>query len=212
VYQQHLDALIAFASGEQFQQELLQAKTEYFAGTGELFEDDKSFELRMASFLDFFVFDWKLAGSGKTPSELFFEQSTGLSEEEQQGLRGLTETRHSLWEVRKLAKANVRLRDLFTGKDIDVFERRQPAGLKRGDIIEARLVPYDGRLLFSSAFCFHPEEVRKVILKEVKRLKKHEPDFDRRGFIWSLSKMRLKLERYRNIAPEQIYSFAEKTI
>ena len=29
----------------------------------------------------------------------------------------------------------VRLRDCFTGKDEDVYERRQPAGLRKGDLI-----------------------------------------------------------------------------
>ena len=212
MYQRQLDALIAFASGERFQPELLEARERYFGATGEIFEDDKSFELRMASFLDYYVFDWKLSESGKSPAQLFLEESSEPSADELQTLRGLTETTHSLWEVRKLAAELVRVRDVFTGKDMDVFERRQPAGLKKGDLIEARLVPCDGRLLFSSAFCFHPEEMRKAILKEVKRLKKHEPEFDRLAFIWALSRMRLKLERYRNISPDQIYAFGRKTI
>ena len=208
MYQKQLDALVAYASGDRFKEELLKAKAQYFGGTGEIFEDDKSFELRMASFLDFYVFDWKLSPFKRTPAQLYLEESGAqLSAEDQQVLRGLTETHHSLWEVRKLGKEMVRLRDLFSGKDTDVFERRQLAGLNKGDILEARLVPNDGKFLFSSAFCFHPEVVRKSILKEIKRLRKTQPEFDRRAFIWSLSNMRLKFERYRNIAAEQIYAF-----
>jgi len=52
-YQPYLDQLIAFASAEPRKPELLAAKAEYFQLTGEVFEDDKSFEMRMASFLDF---------------------------------------------------------------------------------------------------------------------------------------------------------------
>ena len=48
------------------------------------------------------------------------------------------------------------VRDLFTEKEAQVHERRTLAGLGRGDLIEARLIPLDGRPLFSPAFCYHP--------------------------------------------------------
>ena len=212
MYQPHLDALIAFASGEGYKEELLKAKAEYFAGTGEIFEDDRAFEMRMASFLNYYIFDRPMPGSGRTPAQLFLDQSGAASDPERAVRRGFVETRHSLWEVRKLAKDLVRLRDQFTGKDTDVFERRQPAGLNKGDLIEARLIPVDGHWLFSPAFCFHPPEAKKVILKELKRLKKEEPSFSTRDFIWTLAKMRLKWDRYRNIAVTDIYAFDRKTI
>ncbi len=212
MYQQQLEALIAFASTDRFKEELLKAKAEYFAGTGEVFEDDRSFEMRMASFLDFYVLDRPLPGPGKTPAQIFLDEADGAPASDVLLRRGLVESCHSLWEVRKIAKELVRLRDCFTGKDTDVFERRQPAGLKKGDLIEARLIPVDGRFLFSPAFCFHPSEAKKGIVKELKRLKKEQPGFSQRDFIWSVAKMRLKWERYRNIAVEDIYAFDRKTI
>jgi hypothetical protein len=210
VYQPHLDALIAFASADPHTEELLKAKAEYFAGTGEIFEDDRAFEMRMASFLDYYVFDRPWPDSGKTPAQLFLE--VAASDADRALRQGFVETRHSLWEVKKIAKDLVRLRDQFSGKDTDVFERRQPVGLNKGDLIEARLIPVTGHWLFSPAFCFHPAEAKKVILKALKRLKKEEPSFKPRDFIWSLAKMRLKWDRYRNIAVTDIYAFDRKTI
>lgn len=211
MYQRQLDALIAFASGDRFKEELLKAKASYFAHTGDVFEDDRFFDMRMASFLDYYLFDWPLTGIGRTPAQLLLDEDA-LDEQDRQLVNGFTGTRHSLFEVRKLAKELVRLRDCFTGKDSDVFERRQTAGMHKGDLIEARLIPVDGRLVFSSAFCFHPEEVKKNVAQEIKRLKKVQPDFSRREFIWTLSRMRLKFDRYRNIAVTDIYAFDRKTI
>ncbi len=211
MFHNQLEALTAFASQEEFKNELLTAKAEYFSRTGEVYEDDPSFELRMASFLDYYLLDRHLGLMGKTPAQIFCEQPAA-SDEDITARRALTESIHSLWEVRKLGKEMIRLRNLFDGKDHDVYERRQPAGLKKGDLIEARLIPVQGKLLFSSAFCFHPEDAKKPVLKELKRLKKQQPDFDRRAFIWSLAHMRLKLDRYRNIAVQDIYAFDRKTI
>jgi hypothetical protein len=56
-YQPYLDQLIAFGSQEPRKADLLEAKAEYFRLTGEVFEDDKIFELRMASFLDYYLYD-----------------------------------------------------------------------------------------------------------------------------------------------------------
>lgn len=212
MYQPQLDALIAFASSARFKEELLKAKAEYFAGTGEIFEDDRSFEMRMASFLDYYVFDRVLPEHARTPAQIFLAESNGIPEADLAVRRGLVDTRHSLWEVRKIGKDLIRLRDLFSAKDTDVFERRQPAGLKKGDVLEARLVPFDGRFFFSPAFCFHPIEAKKPIAKELKRLKKEQPSFSTRDFIWTVAKMRLKCERYRNIAVTDIYAFDRKTI
>ena len=63
---------------------------------------------------------------------------------------------HGLFEVRKLGKGMVRLRELFSGKDFDVTERRHIAGLEKGDILEARLIPFGGHLLFSLGVLLPP--------------------------------------------------------
>jgi len=140
-YQPYLDQLIAFASHEDRKPDLLAAKAEYFQRTGEVFEDDKQFETRMASFLDHFLFDRPRPESGKTPAQ------------------------------------------------------------------EARLIPFDGALVFSSAFCFHPREAVKAIKKEVKRRKKVMPDAPPVDLTWEAAKRALKADRYRQIAVDKIYDF-----
>lgn len=206
-FQPYLDQLTQFGSSEPRKADLLVAKETYFGKTGEIFEDDKCFEMRMASFLDFYLFDRVSPLTGKTPAEELHERKLRESPDDAAVFRAFTETIHGLFEVRKLAKDKVRLRELFTGKDHDVTERRQLAGLEKGDIIEARLIPFGGDLMFSTAFCYHPREASKAILKEVKRLKKKEPSRLPKEFVWECSRRQLKTERYRQIAVEKIYDF-----
>lgn len=213
-YQPYLDKLYAFASTEDRKQDLLAAKAEYFHLTGEVHEDDKSFEMRMASFLDWYVFDRPNPATGRTPAQELFalRQSESPEGEDLAAWRDLTETRHGLFEVRKLGKGMLRLRELTSGKDFDVTERRQVAGLEKGDVLEARLVPHAGHLLFSSAFLYHPREGTKALLKEAKRRRKKEPERDPKELVWDASRMALKAERYRQIAIEKIYDFEQKKL
>ncbi len=212
-YQPYLDQLIAFGSGEPRKADLLEAKAEYFRHTGEVFEDDKIFELRMGSFLDYYLFDRVSPLTGKTPAaELYEERLLTAPPEEANAFRSFTETVHGLFEVRKLGKGLIRLRELFSGKDFDVTERRSIAGLESGDVIEARLIPFGGHLLFSAAFCYHPRVAVKAIKAEVKRRKKKQPDLPPRDFVWDCARRALKVERYRQIAVEKLYDFTQKTL
>lgn len=207
-YQPYLDRLTAYASVEGRKPDLLVAKADYQKLTGEVFDEDKAFEMRMASFLDWYLFDRPSPTTAKTPAQEFLEQMTGaVNEEELSAFRGFTETIHGLFEVRKLGKGTVRLRELFSAKDHDITERRQMVGLEKGDLIEARLIPFQGELLFSAAFCYHPREASKLILKEVKRRKKKEPERPREELTWDCARRALKADRYRQIAVEKIYDF-----
>ncbi len=85
------------------------------------------------------------------------------------------------------------------------------AGLEKGDLLESRLLPFGSELFFSGAFLYHPREARKAILAEVKKLKKaagkgESPDVP--AFLAQISRMAMKLERYRNVRLESIYDFS----
>jgi hypothetical protein len=207
-YHPYLERLIAFATSEARKQDVLTAKTDFFQLTGEVHDDDKHFEMRMVLFLNFYLFDRQSASSGKTPAQEFYDalQKTAVPHEVQ-AFRSFTETIHGLFEVRKLGQGAVRLRGLFSGKDYDVTERRQMAGLEKGDIIEARLIPFAGSLVFSSAFCYHPREASGAIVKEAKRRKKQEPNRDPKELVFECARMALKVDRYRQISVEKIYDF-----
>jgi hypothetical protein len=79
---------------------------------------------------------------------------------------------HSLFEVLRIAEGGLTLRDLFTSEVLRVSERRTLAGLDKGDILEARLLPVGEKLVFSAgAFAFHPRQARGIILQAVDRLR-----------------------------------------
>jgi hypothetical protein len=207
------DRLLAWATADARQGELLRARKEHFALFGEPHEDERSFEARVNGMLDAYLYDYRPGGGADSTLEAFLAAEGGaFSSEDLARLRALAGSVHCLFEIRKIRPGEwVRLRDVFTRDEYEVAERRQLAGLEKDDLLEARLLPHDGKLYFSGAFLFHPREVRKQILVEVKRRRKAAPRGtapDARDFLARLSRMAQKLERYRNVKVESLYDFS----
>jgi hypothetical protein len=208
VIQPYLDKVIAWATGPERQEEILRAKEEFRQRTGEFHEDDKSFEGRMAAFLEFYLFDRPLEEGGVPPVSAFLqEQGAALASDELPFLEALARSVHAIFEIRKLGtRHGLRIRELLSGTDYEIYERRELVGLHKGDILDARIVRWDDESwVFTGAFLYHPVEARKPVLKEAKRRRK--ADASPLDFAWDLARLQLKLERYRNVAVENIYKF-----
>lgn len=215
MFHEYYDRVVQWATADPFREEVLKGRAEFFAATGEVFEDDRTYEPRINAFLDYYLLDREVSGQRKPPARLYVEAHTAqLTTPELNIYRGFLRALHGLYELRKLDESAglVRVRDLFTGTDHDVTERRKLVGVDKGDIVEARLVPFGDRLFFTPAFVFHPREARKLILKEVKRRKKADAALDR-AFVWLASRMALKVERYKKMPIETLYDFErEKSV
>ncbi len=212
ILQELLERMLGWATAEPRKDQLLDARRAHFERYGEPHEEDRTYESRITGMLDYYLFDYRPPGADRTTVDRFIEAEGGaLGADDLAAYRDLAQTVHGLFEVRKIRDGLVVLRDAFTGDDHEVTERRQVVGLDKGDVLEARLLPFQGNLFFSNAFLYHPREARKPILAEVKRLKKAAgkggtPDVA--TLLATLSRMALKLERYRNVRLESIYDFA----
>jgi len=205
------DQLLSWASSDPQDPLLLAARRRHFERYGEPHEEDPSYERRMNGMLEHYLFDDRPEPGAPTALERFLAgEGAARPPEEQAAFRALAANRHGLFEVRALAPGRVDLRDVFTDQAFEVSERRQVAGLARGDLFEARLVPFAGQLCFTTAFLYHPSEARPRILEEVKRVRRAAGKLGRPdviGLLAALSRMAFKLERYRNVRLESIYDF-----
>jgi len=210
VFQPQLDKLLAWASAPERQSELVTAKAAFSERTGEAHEEDRSFEARLALFVEHYLFDRDMDGSDAPPARLYLERNrAAILPEEEPAFAALASTVHGIFEVRKLGtKLGLRVREVLSHTEYDVVERRGLVGLNKGDILEARLVPVDGNHVFTGNFLYHPAEARKAILKEAKRRRKADPGADAsREFAYDLARLALKLERYKSVPVENIYKF-----
>jgi hypothetical protein len=82
-------------------------------------------------------------------------------------------------------------------------------GFARGDLFEARLVPFKGKYEFSKGFCFHPIEMESFILSEIKKVR-YQDKARQTKLILQLSAMKLRHLRFSHIDVKHIYSFDSK--
>lgn len=211
MFHQHLERVAAWVT-EGREDEVLRAKEAYFEATGEVHEEDRSFEGRMAAFLEHFLFDRPLDELGETPASAYLRlQGPTLLPEDREVIEAFTASVFGVFEVKKLGtKLGLRVREIVTRKEYEILERRELVALNKGDLLNARLLPWRGDHVFSGAFVYHPREARKAILDEAKRRRKRDPEADSAPLADELAKMALKLERYRNVAVENIYKFDPK--
>jgi hypothetical protein len=211
--QPQIDALLAWAAP--LHDDIVACKNEYFAATGgEVHEDDACFEQRMQGFFNFFLFDRK-GPDGITPVQRYLrERGATLGGQDKEALMGFTNSLIGLYQyrgrgslLRRVPKGHVRVRDAITGEKFNVLERRQMHGLEEGDVFEARLVPVGGTYHFSTSFTYHPREMHRLILREIRRRKKAGKLSDARGFCWELERMALQAERFKNVSISAIYNF-----
>jgi hypothetical protein len=204
------ERLLGWAGAPERQAWLLEARREWFARVGEPHEEDKSYELRMNGLLDHYLYDFRPDGTKRTIELFLRDGAGGLTTDEKAEVREMGRSRRALFEVRRIVPGLVELEDLLAGERHEVVERRALVALAKGDILEARLLPHAGKLHFSPAFVYHPREVRRAILKEARRLVAEAPSGqapDGDEFLARLSRMALRLERYRNVRVESIYDF-----
>lgn len=205
-YQPLFDRVLDFAAGERFADELRQARTDYFTLTGEVFDDQPSCEARLQAFLDWYIFDRPLAPFGEPPVRAFLHEAA-LAEEDRHAFRLLGRTVHGLFAFRRSREESVSLENVLTGATYEAVLGVPADGWQAGDLFEGRLVPWSGRLYVSGALIFHPRGATERIEDEVRRRARGRDSEGIQSFLWLLSRMAGRLERYRKLGVETVYDF-----
>lgn len=202
-----LDAALKAMTGPPHTAELEKARKEYFGVTGEVFEDDGSFEVRMILFLEWYVLDRPL-GRGVVPIRAYLEEcGDRLQPGEREVIDALLRHRHGVFRVKKTKPPFLWLKDFWDGKTVKVEGDDVARSFQAGDLIDARIVSLDGKNLFTEGILCHPTAAEGFIKTALKALRKNG-SAGPGEFTMKLAGMLLKYERYRGIKPENIYKDA----
>jgi hypothetical protein len=206
MYDQCMELLLGhFASGA-YSGEVTEAKREFFEQAGIVDEDSAHFEVRMAQFLDWYIFSRELSREHLTPIQYVLDKPPfEVTEETRPYFEDMSNIKHSLYEFVKIKGTDITVRDLFEGKKITLKDSAVSAGFSPDEIFEARIIPSAQNNTFAKGFCFHPPEAKGFILKEIKKVKNLDKG-QREALMLRLLKMRYKFEQYKHIRLEFIYT------
>jgi hypothetical protein len=207
---QSIDRITSFASTDQVMSaQIEKARVDFFTATGEIAEEDRSFEMRLTGFLDWFILDRLVTGEGKTPARLFYERNeSSFQPAEKDVFKACLGSIHSIFEVMSVDTGLVTLKNYYDNKTYDVMEN-DILLFKKGDILESRLLKLARGYHFSGAFCYHPPEVKKYILGKINAAKEKGYK-DLNTVFHKLMMMSLKAERYKKISSLEIYNDASR--
>jgi hypothetical protein len=181
--------------------EVVRARAEYEARTEKLFEDDDSYEQRASAFLEWFVIERPLADEGVPPVVKALRAET--DPERRAAWRAWAASHRSLFAIDGIADGKVGLTDLVAGGVFEVDERRKLPGVKPGDLVEARVVGFQDRVIFGRTFLYHPAEARDAIVALIEKMRANGSS--RVEIVDALAALRLKADRYKHVAPERVY-------
>lgn len=203
------DALVQWAMTSERQDDVVAGRAEYSQLAGEVFEEDRQLELRLAGFLEYYLCDRVAPWAGATPARArYLEALQREPPERAAAWRAFTETWHGLFRVTRLEEGVVRVRSLSARSEVEITERRALHGLSVGDVLEARLVPFGEVLSFSGAWVWHPHAAAPLIVAEAER--RRRAGLPERELLFDCARRSLKADRYRQIAIEKIYDFASR--
>lgn len=212
MYQKYLEPIVEeFTTGEYYR-EVYAAKHEYFEKAGVVHEDDFEFEQRMCIFMDWYIFDRDFPGVDLPPIKSYFRQHKDqFSNEDLNIYRDFCSTIHSIFRLKRTTWSGdgFVIQDLFANKTYTVTDSEINRGFSRGDIFEARIIPFKGGYEFSRGFCFHPAEMESFILSEIKKVRFQDKKRQTK-LILQLAAMKLKHLRFQHININHIYTFDSK--
>ncbi|MBT4259939.1 MAG: hypothetical protein HOD90_08505 [Nitrospina sp.] len=184
-----LEQLFEFAAKAIPSDQILEAKKAYQKETGEIYEDDKSYNSRMALFLEWYLFDDYITEKAQTPLEILIEENPDAwNRDKLEIYKSIPESIQGLFLVKKIKDETVKVLNLFTDETYLAQEKDSRLIFGKNDIFQGRLIFFQEQFHFTGNFCFHPEKTHKYIKQEVKIINKAQAG-DRKD----LTKLKKKL-------------------
>lgn len=200
------EKIVTFYTGSNFEHEIQDARQNFFENAGVLDEMAANYELRIAQFLDWYIFDRPLLSSSIKPIVDFLRNNPlTLPDTDLEVIRQMANHLHALFEVTGFKGEELLFVSLFDKKKM-----RSPLGVwkssfNKSDIFEGRLVELNGAHYLLPSLCFHSPEVRKPILSHIKATQDGDVSV-RQALMLSLLKVRYKYEQFKHINLTEVYS------
>ena len=179
--QEILEQLFEFAAKTIPDEQILAAKKTYQMETGTIYEDDKSYNSRMALFLEWYLFNNYAPKSSKTVLQFLLENNSEEFNNDKLNIyKSISESIQSLFLIQKVNDGSVKAINLFTDEIYLIQEKDSLLIFRKNDIFQGRIIYFQNHFRFTGNFCFHPKKTHKYIKSEInliaKKLNQYKKD------------------------------------
>jgi len=206
-----IDQLSVYFTSKKYEDEVLEAKAEYFRDVGIDDKENERYEQWMNLFFDWYLFSRPLKGLTLPPAlfALEIDEFQALMKDREVFVK-LSQNTHSLYQFIKLKGESSIYKDLLKNKKCVVQNSAFSVTLPPGAICDFRTVQDEnGDLQVTKGFCAHPMDASKFILKQVKNHRK-APAEEQEALLLKLVRMFFKLEQYSHLESSQVYTLESK--
>jgi hypothetical protein len=170
-----VDQIISLIAESYSSDEIREIKNEYQKMSGTIFDDDSSYEARMACFLEWFVLERIVPNSTETTIEKYIRTNRDdIPSEKITIYRSLTETIHGLFITKKITPEIVTVANMINDEKYQVHDNGGKNMFQKNDVFEGRMILLSANYYFTGNFCFHPSKATKYINASVKSLRKEQ--------------------------------------
>jgi hypothetical protein len=183
---------------------LLEAKKEYFEITGQANDDDDDFEARMNSFNEWYVLQFiSKRGTRTVISDYLINNPV-----DDILAKSLTGVNYSLFEYtgKNFRGVDV-LSDMLHDKKIKLTKNASLPSIIKDDIFVGRVLTYQDEHHLLSGLCVIPKEVRSILKKECKRVRKLKNPNEELKFLLKVESFKTKWIRYGHVDATKIFKF-----
>ena len=172
---EEVDQIISQIAESYSSDDIREIKNEYQKMSGTIFDDDSSYEARMACFLEWFVLERIVPNSTETTIEKYIRTNReDIPSEKINIYRSLTETVHGLFITKKITPDIVTVTNMVNDEKYQVHDNGGKNMFQKNDVFEGRLILLSAKHYFTGNFCFHPSKATKYISASVKNLRKEQ--------------------------------------
>jgi hypothetical protein len=164
-----LEQLFEYVAKHIPSEQIMLAKNEYQKTTGVIYEDDKSYNTRMALFLEWYLLDNYAPETHHTILENIIKENTSAWNQDRLEIyKDISNNILALFEVKKVRENSIIVLDLFMDEKYHVEEEDSKLVFRKNDVFQGRIIPHQGKYFFSGYFCFHPSKTHRYIKGETK--------------------------------------------
>ncbi len=199
-----IEQAIQFYSSKERLDEWLVAQKQYESLVGEVSQEQDEYEQHMNSFYEWFLFSYRPNEALQTKMEIFLlEQNT-----DEETLMVMRSIELSLFEYlgSSLFKKNVYV-DHGSGKKFSLSRNHRELFFIKEDIFLGHRGQLDGEFFFLEGLMTLARESKKVVLKELKQIRKEHNPWKLLDFFYQTSKLNSRFQHYKHVPVEKIFKY-----